>query len=201
MMKLYFSPGACSLSPHIALREAGLPFELVRVDLLTHRTADGADYYAVNPKGYVPALQLDDGTLVTEGPVIDQYIADLKPEAHLLPPVGSIERVRVQEWLTFMAMEIHRPFGPIFGHDEAAKDVARARVTPRFAFAAKALDGRSYLVGDHFTVADGYLYNMLRWATGHIDLAKWPSLVAFFKRIDERPAVQTALAAEKPHHS
>jgi glutathione S-transferase len=197
-MKLYFSPGACSLHPHIALREAGLPFDLVRVDLRAHKTADGADYYAVNPKGYVPALRLDDGAVLTEGAVIDQYVADRKPEAKLLPPPGTLERYRVQEWLNFIASEIHKAFGPLFGNDDSVKDAARKKVGGRLDLAAKALEGRQFLVGDHFTVADGYLYNMLRWTTHTgIDLAKWPTLQAFFKRIDERPAVQAALAAEK----
>jgi glutathione S-transferase len=197
-MKLYFSPGACSLHPHIALREAGLPFELVRVDIRAHKVHDGSDYYAVNPKGYVPALRLDDGSVLTEGAVIDQYVADRKPDSKLLPPAGTIERYHVQEWLNFIASEIHKAFGPLFGKDEAVKDAARAKVGGRFDFVAKALEGRQYLTGDTFTVADGYLYNMLRWTqfTG-IDLAKWPALKAFYDRVDQRPAVQAALAAEK----
>lgn len=197
-MKLYFSPGACSLHPHIALREAGLTFDLVRVDLRAHKTEDGRDYYAINPKGYVPALELDDGSLLTEGAVIDQYVADRKPEAKLLPAPGTMDRYRVQEWLNFIASEIHKAFGPLFGSDEAAKDQARTRIGKRFDLVSKALESRSYLVGDAFTVADAYLFNMLRWTgfTG-IDLAKWPVLKAYFDRIEERPAVEAALAAEK----
>lgn len=197
-MKLYFSPGACSLHPHIALREAGLTFDLVRVDLRAHKTQDGRDYYAVNPKGYVPALELDDGSLLTEGAVIDQYIADRKPEAKLLPAAGTMDRYRVQEWLNFIASEIHKAFSPLFGNDEAAKDQARTRIGKRFDLVSKALESKSYLVGDAFTVADGYLFNMLRWTafTG-IDLAKWPALKAYFERIEQRPAVKAALAAEK----
>jgi glutathione S-transferase len=197
-MKLYFSPGACSLHPHIALREAGLAADLVRVDLRAHKTQDGHDFYAINPKGYVPVLQLDDGSLLTEGAVIDQYIADRKPEAKLAPPAGTIERYHLQEWLNFIASEVHKAFGPLFGSDEAAKDAARSRVGKRFELVAKALESRPYLMGDTFTVADGYLYNMLRWTTfTGIDMGQWPALKAFYARVDERPSVKAALAAEK----
>ena len=197
-MKLYFSPGACSLHPFITLEEAGVPFDPVRVDLRAHKTKDGADFYAINPKGYVPVLELDDGTRLTEGAVIDQYVADKKPETKLLPPAGTIERYRVQEWLNFIASEIHKAFTPLFGQDEAAKEPARARVGKRFDFVAQSLGSKPYLTGDTFTVADGYLFNMLRWThfTG-IDLGKWPSLAAFFARVEARPAVQATLAAEK----
>jgi glutathione S-transferase len=197
-MKLYFSPGACSLHPHIALRETGLPFELVRVDTRAHKTSDGRDYYAINPKGYVPALELDDGSVLTEGAVIDQYIADQKPEAKIIPPAGSLERYHVQEWLNFIATEIHKAFAPLFGGSDEAKELARTKIAKRFDFVAKRLDEHSYLVGDTFSVADGYLFNMLTWTqhTG-IDLAKWPSLQAFFTRMKERPSVRAALAAER----
>jgi glutathione S-transferase len=197
-MKLYFSPGACSLHPHITLREAGLAFDLVRVDLRAHKLHDGSDYFAINPKGYVPALAFDDGSILTEGAVIDQYVADRKPETKLLPPAGTMERYRAQEWLNFIATEIHKSFGPLFGSDEAAKEAPRARLGKRFDLVAKTLAAQPYLLGDTFTVADAYLYNMLRWtAHGGIDLAKWPALQAFFARVDARPAVQAALAAEK----
>jgi glutathione S-transferase len=197
-MKLYFSPGACALHPQITLREAGIPFEMVRVDLRSHKVHDGSDYYQVNPKGYVPALQLDDGSILTEGAVIDQYVADLKPEKKLLPPAGTVARYRVQEWLNFMASEIHKSFSPLFGKDEAAKVAPRARLETRFEFLNKELATHPFLTGDGFTVADAYLFNMLRWAgfTG-IDLSKWPNLQAFFARVEARPAVQEALAAEK----
>jgi glutathione S-transferase len=197
-MKLYYTPGACSLHPHITLREAGLPFDLERVDLRAHKTHDGADFYAVNPKGYVPALRLDDGSILTEGAVIDQYVADRKPEAKLIPPAGTIERYHLQEWLNFIASEIHKAFGPLFHSDEAAKDAARKKVSGRFDLVAKTLASQPYLMGETYTVADAYLYNMLRWTsfTG-IDLAQWPTLQAFFARVDARPAVQAALAAEK----
>ncbi len=197
-MKLYFSPGACSLHPHITLRETGAAFDLVRVDLRAHKTEDGKDYYAINPKGYVPALELDDGSILTEGAVIDQYIADRKPETKMLPPAGTLARYRVQEWLNFIATEIHKAFGPLFGGSDEAKEQARVKVGKRFDLVAKALESHAYLVGDSFSVADAYLFNMLTWTqfTG-IDLAKWPALQAFFSRIKERPSVQAALAAEK----
>jgi len=197
-MKLYFAPGACSLHPHIALREAGLPFDLVRVDIRAHKMHDGSDFYAVNPKGYVPALMLDDGQVLTEGAIIDQFVADRAPEAKLAPPAGTMERYRLQEWLNFIATEIHKAFGPLFGNDETVKDAARARVARRFDLVAKTLASQPYLLGQAFTVADAYLYNMLRW-TAHtgIDLAKWPALQGLFARVDARPTVQAALAAEK----
>jgi glutathione S-transferase len=197
-MKLYFTPGACSLHPHIVLRETALPFELVRVDLRAHKLHDGADFFAVNPKGYVPALELDDGSILTEGAVIDQYVADRTPDAKLIPPAGTMERYRLQEWLNFVASEIHKAFGPLFGNDEAWKDAARIRIAKRFDFVARTLATQPYLMGQAFSVADAYLYNMLRWTlhTG-IDLAHWPALQAFFAGVDARPAVQAALAAER----
>jgi glutathione S-transferase len=197
-MKLYFSPGACSLHPDIALREAGLPFELVRVDIHAHKLHDGTDFYGINPKGLVPTLELPDGQILTEGAVIDQYVADLVPEAGLAPPAGTMARVRLQEWLNFIATEIHKAFAPLFRNDEAAKEPARARLAERFDFVARTLATQPYLMGEVFTVADAYLYNMLRWTlrTG-IDVAKWPALQAFFVRVDARPSVQAALAAEK----
>ncbi len=197
-MKLYYSPGACSLHPHIALREAGLKFDLVRVDLRAHKVHDGTDYYTINPKGSVPTLELDDGWRLTEGAVIDQYIADQKPESGLLPVAGTRERYRVQEWLNFIASEIHKTFGPLFGGSDEAKEQARARLGKRFDFVAGSLGEKPFLTGPTFTVADGYLYNMLRWTkTTGIDLARWPTLAAFFARVDGRPAVKEALAAEK----
>jgi len=199
-MKLYFSPGACSLHPHITLREAGLSFDLVRVDLGAHKLHDGTDFYTINAKGYVPVLEFDDGTRLTEGAVIDQYVADQKPESNLIPPAGTMERYRALEWLNFIAAEIHKSFAPLFGNDEAAKVAPRIRLGKRFDFTAKALESRPFLLGDTFSVVDAYLYNMLRWAhhTG-VDLDKWPVLQAFFARVDARPAVQAALAAEKGH--
>jgi glutathione S-transferase len=198
-MKLYYSRGACSLTPHIVLRELGIPFELVRVDTRAHKTENGTDYYSVNPKGYVPVLQLDDGSILTEGPVIDQYLADRKPEANLVPRAGTMERYRLQEWLNFISSEIHKSFTPLFGNaPDETKQLARDRIAKRFDLVEKELSSRPYLLGGSFTVADAYLYNMLRWTgfTG-IDLGKWPSLQAFFARVDARPSVQAALAAEK----
>ncbi len=197
-MKYYFSPGACSLHPQIVLQETGVPAELVRVDLRAHKTQDGSDYYAVNPKGYVPALQLDDGTILTEGAIIAQYIADQRPEAKMIPPPGTIERYRVQEWQNFIATEIHKAFGPLFGGSDEAKEQARARVSKRLDLVAHALEAHPFLVGDTFSVADAYLFNMLTWTTfTGIDLAKWPALQAFFARVQQRPSVQAALAAQK----
>jgi glutathione S-transferase len=199
-MKLYFSPGACALHPQIALREAGLDFELVRVDLGSHKLHDGSDFYAVNPKGYVPVLELDDGSRLTEGAVIDQFIADKNPKANILPAAGTIERVRVQEWLHFIGTEIHKAFAPLFNRQlpEEEKTAQRAKVSKRFDYVEKELGSKPFLMGDTFTVADGYLFNMLRWTTfTGIDLAKWPHLSAFSARVEARPAVKAALEAER----
>jgi glutathione S-transferase len=200
-MKLYYSPGACSLHPHITLRETGLPFDLVRVDLRAHKLAgSGDDYYGVNPKGYVPLLELDDGTRLSEGAVIDQYIADRKPDAKLLPPAGTLERYRALEWLNFIATELHKQFSPLFypTTPDDVKTQQRQRIGGRFDLIEKTLAKQPYLLGETFTVADAYLFNMLRWTefTG-IDRSKWPTLVAFFERVAARPAVKAALEAEK----
>jgi glutathione S-transferase len=197
-MKLYYSPGTCSLHPLIALNETGLPVELVRVDLRAHKTHTGADYYAINPKGYVPALQLDDGTVLTEGAVIDQYIADQKPESRMIPPAGTIDRYRAQEWLNFVATEIHKGSATLFGASDEVKEQGRAKLARRLDIVAKALDEHPYLVGDTFGVADAYLFNVLTWVPFlGIDLARWPALQAFFARVQQRPAVQAAQAAQK----
>jgi glutathione S-transferase len=200
-MKLYFSPGACSLHPQIALREAGLPFELVRVDLRAHKVAtDGSDFYALNPKGYVPLLELDDGERLTEGAVIVQYLADLNPSAKLLPPPGTMARLRVQEWLHFLGTEVHKQFAPLFNRQlpETEHEVYRNKLGGRFDYIVKELGDHPFLTGDTFTVSDGYLYNLLRWTvhTG-IDRGRWPTLQAYFDRIDARPSVQASLAAER----
>ena len=198
-MKLYFSPNACSLSPHIALREAGLAFDLVRVDLGKHQLPDGSDFLAINPKGYVPLLELDDGQLLSEGPAIVQYIADQKPAAGLAPANGTFERYRLQEWLTFINSEIHKGFGPLFKPTtpEEYKTIARASLSARLGFVAQHLASNDYLLGQQFSVADGYLFTVLRWGqwTG-VDIAQWPSLIAFVDRVGARPAVKAALAAE-----
>jgi glutathione S-transferase len=199
-MKLYFSPGACALHVQIVLREAGLPFELVRVDLRSHKLADGSDFYAVNPKGYVPVLELDDGARLTEGAVIDLYVADRSPAAKLLPPAGTLERVRVQEWLHFIGTEIHKQFSPLFNPRlaEVDREAQKRKIGARFDLIAEELSSKPYLTGEAFTVADAYLFNMLRWAehTG-IDLERWPALKAHFERIGERPSVRAAVDAER----
>jgi glutathione S-transferase len=200
-MKLYFSPGACALHPSIALREAGVEFELVRVDTRAHKLADGTDFYAINPKGYVPVLELDDGTRLTEGAVIDQYVADQNPAAKLLPPPGTFERVRVQEWLHFIATELHKQFSPLFNPQasETDKEAQRTKIGRRFDHIQNELGAKPYLTGETFSVADAYLFNMFRW-TGYtgIDLARWPALSALSSRIESRPAVKAAIAAERP---
>ena len=198
-MKLYFARGTCSLHPHIALLEAGLPFDMVRVDTRAHRTQDGTDYYTINPKGYVPALALDDGSILTEGAIIDQYIADRKPEAKLAPPAGTMERYRLQEWMNFIASEIHKSFSPLFGNNpDDIKAHWRKKIAGRFDLVERTLQAQPYLLGDSFTIADAYLFNMLRWAphTG-IDLSAWHALQAFNARVGERPSVKAAIEAEK----
>jgi glutathione S-transferase len=198
-MKLYFMPGACSLSPHIALRETGLSFDLEQVDSKTKKTKSGADFLKVNPKGYVPALQLDDGQTLTEAAVIVQYIADKKPEAKLLPPAGTTERYRAQEWLNYIATEIHKGVGALFNPKltDPWKDVLRESVAPKFDYLSKRLEGRSYAFGDGFSAVDGYLFTILGWPQYvGIDLAKWPVLKSYTDGIAKRPSVQAALKAE-----
>ncbi len=200
-MKLYYSPAACSFSPHIALRDAGLDFDLVKVDLKTGKiVADGSDFTTINPKGYVPALELDDGSILTEGPAIVQYIADLKPEAGLAPKAGTFDRYRLQEWLGFINSEIHKGFGPLFNPKtpDETKATARENLSKRLAFVAEHLAKHDFLLGKQFSVADGYLFTTLNWGqwTG-VDIAQWPALVAFQERVGSRPGVQAARAAEK----
>ena len=200
-MKLYFSQGACSLSPHIVLREAGLPFELVRVHLGNKKTSTGEDFYTINPKGYVPTLQLDDGQILTEGPAIVQYIADLAPQSNLAPPAGTFARVRLQEWLNYISTEIHKSFSPLFSPKAPAdwKQVMRDYLASRLDFVAPVLASQPFLMGDHFTAADAYLYTTLRWCRlVEFDLAKWPSLQAYLQRVSERPSVKAAMSAERP---
>ena len=199
-MKLYFSPMACSLSPHIALREAGIDFQLVKVDLKNRKlSADGSDFTKINPKGYVPVLELDDGSLLTEGPAIVQYIADQKPEAGLAPTPGALERYRLQEWLTFINSEIHKGFSPLFNPTtpDGYKALARENLNGRLAFVAEHLAKNNFLLGERFSVADGYLFTVLNWGqwTG-VDIAQWPALAAFQERVGSRPSVQAARAAE-----
>ncbi|MGA9334264.1 MAG: glutathione transferase GstA [Rudaea sp.] len=198
-MKLYFSPGACSLSPHIVLRELDVPFDLVKVDLAAKKTADGADFRAINPKGYVPALMTDGGKVLTEGPAIVQYLADRKPEAELAPAHGGFERYRLQEWLNFISTEIHKSFSPLFNSamPDAGKEIYTAKLKQRFAELDAVFARNDYLMGKQFTVADAYLYTVLRWTRAFkIDLAEWPALARYFSRVDERPAVKTAVDVE-----
>ena len=198
-MKLYLTPHACSLSPHIALREAGIPFDIEVVDLGTKKTKSGGNYASVNPKGYVPALEIEGGQVLTEGPAIVQYIADQKPASKLAPPAGSFERYRLQEWLNFITSELHKSFSPLFSDQTPAawKETLKTRIAGRFDMLSKSLQGKDYLMGSTFTVADAYLFVILSW-TGHvgIDLSKWPVLAAYFERIKARPAVKAALDAE-----
>lgn len=200
-MKLYFSPGACSLSPHIVLREAGLEFEIERVDFKTKHTKSGADFNAVNPKGYVPTLVLDDGQVLTEGPAIVQYLADRKPEAGLAPANGTMERYRLQEWLNFISTELHKAFSPLFSPaaPEEWKKLVRETLGKRFDHVVKQLEGKPFLLGEHFSVADAYLFTVLKWTKlVGIDLAAgWPSLAAYVERIGARPAVKAAMEAER----
>jgi glutathione S-transferase len=198
-MKLYYSPGACSLSPHIVAREAGISLDLEKVDLGTHKTEKGQDYAAVNPKGYVPALQLDDGSVLTEGPAIVQYLADQKPASKLAPAAGTIERYRLQEWLTFIGTELHKNFGPLFNPTtpDAVKQVAKANIGKRLDYLDGQLAKRQFLVGDGFTAADAYAFTILNWTRFvGMDLKGHPNLAAYSARIGARPKVQEALKAE-----
>jgi glutathione S-transferase len=198
-MKLYYAPQACSMAPHIVLRELGLPFALMRVDNSTKQTASGEDFLAINPKGYVAALQLDNGEVLTEGPAILQYLADLRPEAGLAPANGTFERVRLQEWLNFISTEIHGGLGGLFSAQfpDEVKTLIKAKLFKRFGVLSETLAQQNYLLAGGFGVADAYLFTVLRW-TGlfGIDLNEWPALARFQARIDARPAVKAALAAE-----
>ena len=198
-MKLYYAPGACSLSPHIVAREAGIPLEFVKVDVATKTVAREGDYWDVNPKGYVPTLVLDDGQVLTEGPAIVQYLADQKPEAGLAPKNGTFERYRLQEWLNFLTSEIHKQFSPLFKPNtpEDYKKIAKDTLAGRFDWLEQQLAGKDYLMGRQFTVADVYLFVLLNWTRFQgIDLAKWPNLAKFQARVGARPKVQEALQAE-----
>jgi len=199
MTKLYYSPGACSLSPHIVLREAGLPFDLVLASTKTHKLADGTDYYTINPKGYVPLLELGDGQRLSEGPVIVQYIADQAPASKLAPPAGTMERYRVMEWLNFITSELHKGFSPLFNPamPEEAKVLSRARLTDRLSWVDTQLEGKSYLMGDGFTVPDAYLFTVAGWGKYvGVDIAPMKNLSTDMAREAARPAVQAALKAE-----
>jgi glutathione S-transferase len=198
-MKLYYSPGACSLSPHIALLEAGLPYDLVKVDLRAKKLENGDDYLKVNPKGQVPALSLDSGELVTEGPVIVQMIADKVSGKNLAPARDSAERYKLLEWLNYVSTELHKNFGPMFSPvlSDDAKAFFKDRVMGKFKYLDSQLAGRDFLMGKQFTVADGYLFTMLTWAERmKFDLSAMPNLLAYKARVGARPKVQEALTKE-----
>jgi len=198
-MKLFFAPGACSLSPHIVLREAGYNFELEQVNNQEKKTKSGQDYWGINAKGQVPVLELDNGERITEGPVVVQYLADQKPASGLAPANGTMERVRVQEWLNFITSEIHKSFGPIFRPTtpDAFKEISKENLGKRFDWIDKQLAGKQYLTGDKFTVADAYLFTVVNWTNFlGIDIAKWPALKEYQARVAARPKVQEAMEAE-----
>jgi glutathione S-transferase len=198
-MKLYYSPGACSLSPHIVLRESGLPFTPLMASTKTHKLADGTDYYTINPKGYVPLLELDDGQRLAEGPAIVQYIADKVPDKKLAAPWGTMERYRQIEWLTFIGTEIHKGFSPLFvpNMPEEAKALSRERILSRLSWVDQQLEGKQFLMGDTFCVADAYLFTVTNWSKFvNLDISALKHLGAFMGRVAARPAVQEALKAE-----
>jgi glutathione S-transferase len=198
-MKLYYAPGACSLSPHIVSRELGIPVELKKVNTKDKTIEDGGDYWKVNARGYVPALELDNGQILTEGPAIVQYLADQKPDAGLAPKAGTFERYRLQEWLNFLTSEIHKQFSPLFKPNtpEEYKKIAKDNIATRFDWLDKQLAGGDHLMGKPFTVADAYLFVLLGWTKPtQIDLSRWPNLAGFYKRVGARPKVQEALQAE-----
>jgi glutathione S-transferase len=198
-MKLYYSPGACSLSPHIVLREAGMKFELAKTSTKTHQLADGGDYYAINPKGYVPLLELDNGERLTEGPAIVQYIADHAPASGLAPPAGTLARYRLMEWLNFISTEVHKSFSPLFNAalPEDAKPIFKTKIKERLKWVDGQLEGSDYLMGERFCVADAYLFTVSNWtAPVGIDIDDLKNLTAYRARIAARPAVQEAMQAE-----
>jgi len=201
-MKLYYSPGACSMAPHIVLREAGFKFDLEKVDIPNKKTESGDDFWSINPKGYVPALRLDDGQVLTEVGVICQYLADQKPESALAPKSGTMERYRLMEVLNFVATEIHKQIGALFNPKMTAdmKEVQLGVIERRFNALEKSLAGKQYSTGDKFTVADAYLFTVLNWTNLHkIDLGKWPNIKSFMSRVAARPAVRETLKAEGLH--
>ncbi len=198
-MKLYYSPGACSLSPHIALREAGLPFDLVMASTKTHKLADGTDYYTINPKGYVPLLELDDGQRLTEGPAIVQYIGDKAPASGLVPAAGTMARYRQIEWLNFVSTELHKSYSPLFNPamPEEGKAVYRERLKGRYKYVNEQLEGKQFLMGDGFSAADAYLFTVTSWAKHvGVDITGLANVQAFVERVASRPSVQAALKAE-----
>lgn len=199
-MKLFYSPGACSLSPHIILREIAQDFTLEKVDLMKKETASGEDYLTINPKGQVPALLLDDGHLLTEGIAIVLYLADKSSDANLIAPMGNLSRYQTISWLTYISSELHKSFGPLLHSDtpEEYKKILRKKLETQFKYLDEILKKDQYLQDNHFTIADAYLFTVLRWAfTLKFDLSKYPHLLAYFERIEKRPTVQAALSAEK----
>ena len=198
-MKLYYSPGVCSLSPHIVLRETNTPFELVKTDIRAKTVDGGGDFRSINPNGYVPALALDDGTLITEGPAIVQYIADNAGATQLAPANGTIERTKMQSWLNFVSSEIHKSFGPLFNAEmpAEAKTILQQKLRDRFAFLDKHFAANDYLMGKSFTLPDAYLFTVLRWGKPMgVDPDSYANLKAYAARVEARPAVQAALKAE-----
>jgi glutathione S-transferase len=198
-VKLYYTPGSCSLATHIVAREADIAVDLVKVDLATHKTATGDDYTKTNPKGYVPAILLDRGEVLTEAAALLQYLGDLKPQMGLLPPVGTLDRFRVIEWLTFISAELHKGFSPLWdnGAPEATKQAARDRLANRFSYLNRHLAGRLYLTGDAFTVADAYCFTIVSWCNFlKVDLAPYPTLGVYLQRVAARPKVREALTTE-----
>jgi glutathione S-transferase len=198
-MKLYYAAGACSLSPHIVALEAGIAVELIKVDNKAKRTASGEDFLHINPKGYVPALQLESGELLTEGPAIVQYLADLKPESGLAPANGTTARYRLQEMLGYINSELHKSYSPLFKPDtpDAVREERQAYLRKRYAFLEQRLSKHDWLIGDQFTAADAYLFTVTNWAQHvKLDLSDFPAIVAFQQRVASRPKVQSALQAE-----
>jgi len=198
-MKLYYTPGACSLAPHIVLREAGLPFSLEKVDIAAKRSAEGADFFAISPNGYVPALEIEPGLVLTEGPAIMQFLADKAPAARLAPVNGTLERYQLQSWLNFITAEIHKAFSPLFkpAMPQEAKALFVEQLGQRFDVVERHLARHDYLVGEGFTIADAYLFVTTNWA-GYlgVELDRWPALNALRERVAHRPAVQAAMTAE-----
>ena len=198
-MKLYYSPGACSLSPHIVAHELGTALSIEKVDTKTKRTETGRDYWQINPKGYVPALELDNGEVLTEGPAIVQYLADLKPESGLAPANGTLARYRLQEMLGYINSELHKSYSPLFKPDtpEVTRAERKDYLLRRYQLIEDALSKQPWLLGDHFTAADAYLFTVTNWAKHvDLDLSGFPALLAFQKRVAERPAVQKAMQEE-----
>lgn len=198
-MKLYYSPGFCSLASHIVAREVGIALDLVLVSMPAHTLPDGSDFHLINPHGYVPVLELDTGIRLTEGPVILQYLADLQPQAGLIPPAGTLPRYQLQSWLGFLNSELHKTMVPLFDPSTPAAVSAsiRAKISTRFGWLAQQLTGQPWLMGAHYSVADAYLFVVLGWlGLVGIDIQTWPALATYAQRVRARPAVQDALRAE-----